>query len=195
MQPGFGCDAGLVERIRADLQARVDVRGNMGQIKQLEKMMVKFGDFAAELPLILDKVGADTSYPPSQQTMNAVYGAQGPEMSPPSEMPHEMPSQNFPTRTFNVRNEFQNLCGLIGTCGIAGCLKHEMVLEPEQVVTTFQTNCATSIDRKPYAQLRAVDEEIFCCCCHMVNMLSPGWFLGGRFRQYVIIHPQKTGRF
>lgn len=176
LQPGFGCDAGLVERIRADLQARVDVRGNTGQIKQLEKMMVKFGDFAAELPLVLDKVGADASYPPSQQTMNAVYGAQGPEISPPSEMPHEMPSQNFPTRTFNVRNEFQNLGGLIGTCGIAGCLKHEMVLEPEQVVTTFQTNCGTSIDRKPYAQLRAVDEEIFCCCCHMVNLLSPGWF-------------------
>lgn len=175
IQPGCGCDGGMVEQIRADLQARVDVRGNVGQIKQLERMMSKFGDFAAELPLILDKVGADTSYPPTQETMQAVYGPQGPEINPPSSIPHEIASQAFPTRTFQVRNECQNLCSFIGTCGIAGCMKHEMVLEPEQVVTTFRTNCGTSIDRKPYAQLKAVDEEIICCCCHMVNLHCPGW--------------------
>ena len=37
------------------------------------------------------------------------------------------------------------------------------------MVTTSRNNCCSSIDRKPYAQLRAVDEEIVCCCCHMVN--------------------------
>eukprot|EP00913_Durusdinium_trenchii_P004639 g4306.t1 len=89
IQPGFGCDRALVDTIREDMQARVDVRGNVGQIKQLEKMMAKFGDFATEIPLMLDKVGADTSYPPSQQTMSAVYGEQGPEIQPPSSLPHE----------------------------------------------------------------------------------------------------------
>ena len=109
IQPGCGCDRPLVETIREDMQARVDVRGNVGQIKQLEKMMAKFGDFAAEIPLMLDKVGADTSYPPSQQTMMAVYGERGPDIRPPTTMPHESPSQSFPTRNFNVRNEFPGL--------------------------------------------------------------------------------------
>ncbi|CAK9066211.1 unnamed protein product [Durusdinium trenchii] len=175
IQPGFGCDRALVDTIREDMQARVDVRGNVGQIKQLEKMMAKFGDFATEIPLMLDKVGADTSYPPSQQTMSAVYGEQGPEIQPPSSLPHEVPSQTFQSRHFNVRNEFLNCCCLAVTCGLAGCTTREINLESEQMVTTSRNNCCSSIDRKPYAQLRAVDEEIVCCCCHMVNGMVPGW--------------------
>ena len=92
------------------MQERVDARGNVGQIKQLEKMMVKFGDFAAELPLMMDKVGADTLYPPSQETMSAVYGVQGPDLRPPEVVPHEIASQQFETREFNIRNEFANCC-------------------------------------------------------------------------------------
>ena len=45
----------------------------------------------------------------------------------------------------------------------------------EQAVETFSNNCMRSTDRKPYAQLRAVDEEICCCCFHGVNGWVPGW--------------------
>ena len=174
IQPGFGCDAGLVDRIRADMQQRVDARGNMGQIKQLEKMMVKFGDFAAELPLMMDKVGADTLYPPSQETMSAVYGQQGPDIRPPEALPHAVASQQFETREFNIRNELTNCCCFALSCGLAGCTSHKITLESEQVVTQYHNNCMTSTDKEPYAQLRAVDEEVVCCC-HMVNWMIPGW--------------------
>ena len=43
------------------------------------------------------------------------------------------------------------------------------------MVTRQHNNCCSSIDRKPYAQLRAVDEEIVCCCIHGVNTMVPGW--------------------
>ncbi|CAJ1439276.1 unnamed protein product [Effrenium voratum] len=174
LQPGCGCSGALVDMIRGDLQARVDVRGNLGQIRQLEKMMGKFDDFAAEVPLMLDKLGADAAFPPSQQTMQRVYGSQSlPQAA--FATPHEVPSQNFASLDFNVRNEFLNCCCLAVTCGLAGCTSHTATLEAEQMTTRVSNNCTTSIDRQPYAQLRAVDEELCCFCCHSVNGMIPGW--------------------
>ena len=173
IQPGFGCSRSLVEAIRADLQARVDVRGNLGQIKQLENMTHRFDDFAAELALMLDKLEADASYPPTQQTMQQLYGEQASFAVP--ESTHVLPSQVFDTATYNVRNEFLNCCCLLLSCGIAGCTSHSLTLESEQAVEKVANNCMSSVDRKPYAQLRAVDEEICCCCFHGVNGWLPGW--------------------
>ena len=42
------------------------------------------------------------------------------------------------------------------------------------MVRRFHNNCLTSTDKEPYAQLRAVDEEVVCCC-HMVNSMIPGY--------------------
>ena len=173
ISPGCGCNGPLVEQIRADLQARVEVRGNLGQIKQLEKMMLKFHDVAAQLPLILDKVGADTSYPPKQETMTSIYGSSGPDLSQRSAAPHATASEQFETKEYDVQNQTQNICDLICTLGIAGCSTHTLTLEPEQAVTRRSNRCFNSVDRKPYAQLGSVDEKV-CCCIHSVNGLAPG---------------------
>ncbi|CAE7028004.1 unnamed protein product [Symbiodinium sp. KB8] len=173
IQPGCGCNAALIEQIRADLQARVEVRGNQGQIKQLEKMMMKFHDMAAELPLILDKIGADTSYPPKQETMSSIYGSTPPDLSNLAVAPHAAPSTDMPVKEYNVRNETLNCCSLVSTCGLAGCMTHTLTLEPEQAVIRFSNTCTSSTERKPYAQLGSVDEYI-CCCIHSINGMIPG---------------------
>jgi len=173
IQPGCGCNAALIEQIRADLQARVEVRGNQGQIKQLEKMMSKFHDLAAELPLILDKIGADTSYPPKQETMSSVYGSTPPDLSNLAVAPHAAPSTNMPVKEYNVRNETVNCLSFVNSCGLAGCITHTLTLEPEQAVIRFSNTCSSSVERKPYAQLGSVDEYI-CCCLHSVNGMAPG---------------------
>lgn len=173
INPACGCAKAQVEAIRAELQQRVDVRGNMGQIKQLEKMMGKFHNLAVELPLILDKVGADTTYPPTQHTMDSVYGASPPQL-PNLESMHQFPSVEFETREVNVKNQCHGACTLLSTCGCSGCTKHTITLEEDQIVTRFSNNCDKSVDRKPYAQLDAVDDERSCCCCYNVNGLSPG---------------------
>ncbi|CAE7204042.1 unnamed protein product [Symbiodinium natans] len=174
ISPGCGCNGALVEQIRADLQARVEVRGNLGQIKQLEKMMAKFHDVAAELALILDKIGADTSFPPTQETMRNIYGSSGPDLSHASVVPHTKPSEDFQTKEYNVRNETANICCLLCTCGIAGCETYTLTLEPEQAVFRYSNRCDASVERKPYAQLGSVDENVCCCCIHTVNGLAPG---------------------
>ena len=73
--------------------------------------MDHFTGFSATNDTCVPQVGADTSYPPSQQTMSAVYGEQGPEIQPPSSLPHEVPSQTFQSRHFNVRNELPGADG------------------------------------------------------------------------------------
>ena len=173
INPGCGCNGMLVEQIRSDLQARVEVRGNLGQIRQLEKMMSKFHDISAELPLILDKIGADTSYPPRQETMTSLYGSAAPDLSA-SVAPHATPSAQFETREFNVRNETSNCLDFVCTCSTAGCSTHTLTLEPEQAVSRRSNRCYASVDRKPYGQLGSVDEAI-CCCVHNVNGVAPGW--------------------
>lgn len=196
VSPGCGCSKDLVEAIRTDLQQRIDIRGNLGQMKQLEKMMSKYGDLAAELPLILDELGADTAYPPSQETMMQVYGAGGSAVPPATTIPHAAPSQAFETKRYNVRNEFQNCASLYSSCCLAGCTRKELVLEPEQVVMKTSNNCMTSIERKPYAQLGSVDEASCCFCCISVNGLYPGFGCSrGKVREIAReLQARKVGR-
>ena len=136
--------------------------------------MAKFHDVAAELALILDKIGADTSFPPTQETMRNIYGSSGPDLSHASVVPHTKPSEDFQTKEYNVRNETANICCLLCTCGIAGCETYTLTLEPEQAVFRYSNRCDASVERKPYAQLGSVDENVCCCCIHTVNGLAPG---------------------
>ena len=135
--------------------------------------MMKFHDMAAELPLILDKIGADTSYPPKQETMSSIYGSTPPDLSNLAVAPHAAPSTDMPVKEYNVRNETLNCCSLVSTCGLAGCMTHTLTLEPEQAVIRFSNTCTSSTERKPYAQLGSVDEYI-CCCIHSINGMIPG---------------------
>lgn len=170
IMPGSGCSSALVESIRQELQARVDARGNLGQIKQLEKMMSKFQDLAAEMALILDKLELESAYPPSQQTMLRLYGDTLPLTAA---VPHQLSSQQFETKAYSVANQCLSaqLCCL--TCGLCGWMESKLTLEQEQTVLETSNNCAHSVEKTPYAQLGSVDEEQMCCC-RFVNGMSPG---------------------
>jgi len=176
IQPGNGCNAMLVEEIRSELQARVTARGNVGQIFQLEKMTDNVQDLAAEMPLLMDKLGAETVYPPSQQTMSKIYGAAAPKQPPmPPERPHQVASQAFPVKTYdNVNNQCDAACLMCICCCIPGCTKKKLTLAEEEVVVEVKNNITESVTRMPYAQLGSVDEGR-CCCCTGVNGISPGW--------------------
>jgi len=167
--PGTGCNAGLVEGIRADLQARVGARGQVGQVQQLEKMQRNMSDLVAEMPLILDKLGLESAYPPSQQTMSNLYGAGAPQQPPVAPL-HEVTSQTFPEKTYDVQNTCSNWCGLLFTCGFS---KATMTLTEEEVVTVTSNNCMNQENRTAYGQLGSVDYCI-CCCFHSVNGFMPG---------------------
>lgn len=172
IQPGTGCSMDIVEAIRTELQRRVDARGNRRQINQLEEMMQRFDDLAAQLPLLMQKLKADVSYPPSQETMMSVYGPDGPEYLPRQSDQHQEASRQFETKTYDVLNQVQNVCNFICTCGPT---KHTVTLTQEEVVTERSNNCCSSTERKPYAQIQEVDAGVCCFCCHGVNGMSPGW--------------------
>lgn len=172
VMPGTGCNAGLVEEIRAELQARVGARGQVGQMAQLEKMMQTVNDLSAELPLLLDKQGLEVAYPPSQQTMSDLYGPGAPQQ-PPIPPPHDTTSISFPEKTYDVQNTCGAVCGCLCTCGIAGCTKTTMILKEEEIQTELSNNCTQSVNRTPYAQLGGVSQST-CCGLHSVNGMMPG---------------------
>jgi len=84
------------------------------------------------------------------------------------------------TKAYNIQNYCEVLCSILPICWCNFPLKHELVLEPEEVVTTRKTCCAENVQRKPYGELGSVDITQSCGCCWSVNggpggQISPGW--------------------
>jgi len=80
-QPKCGCDTTTAEELRQTLQHRKVKRGNIAQIRQQENMMVEMIKLSVKLDLIASERGI--AYPPSQATMNRVFG-EGAELRPSS---------------------------------------------------------------------------------------------------------------
>jgi len=73
ISPGWGCSRAVVEDIAAELQRRKVKRGNIAQIKMQENLMIEIIKMGVKLDLIALKKGIQ--YPPSQATMDRVFGA------------------------------------------------------------------------------------------------------------------------
>lgn len=59
IMPGCGCSKSLVEEIRDELQKRVEARGAQQRVNGLQEMTWRFEDLTTQLPLLLEKLGAE----------------------------------------------------------------------------------------------------------------------------------------
>jgi len=149
-----GCDEETITQIVEELKRRIEVRGNIGQMKKLESIMSKVDDLRLLMQAVQHELGVDMHYPPSHLGL-------------PPIRPHSKPSENFPTREFEVTN----YCASFFCCGTQ---KDVMTLENDKVITK-STNCiGENVTSMPYAQLSSVDEARSCYCCRSVNGIIPG---------------------
>lgn len=148
--PGCGCDGELVEKIVADLKARMKGRGDTGNIHRAEEAL-------DVLKLLMAKVDAlsRTMAVPSVQIMDSQ--AQKPQ---------------FEHKEYNLTN-------CCDTCCSCGMTKITLNLEPEEAVLHGENCCGTTTSRRPYGELGSVSATKQCCGCHSVSSglggFSPGW--------------------
>ncbi|CAJ1461703.1 unnamed protein product [Effrenium voratum] len=162
---GAGCDdATITAMVVNELKRRIEVRGNIGQMKKLESIMKKVDDLRVLMVVLQDALGMETQYPPGATALAELYG-KTPEL--PAIRPHAKPSEEFPVREFEVTNSCESL--------FCCCTqKDNMTLEPDKMVLK-KTNCmGESVNSMPYAQLQSVDEGRCCYCCRGVNGIIPG---------------------
>lgn len=148
--PGCGCDGELVEKIVAELKARMKGRGDTGNIHRAEEAI-------DVLKLLMAKVDAlsRTMAVPSVQIMDS-----------------QKQKPQFEHKEYNVTN-----CCV--TCIMCGMAKITLKLEPEEAVLHSETCCATTNSRRPYGELGSVDATKQFGGCHFVSsglgVFSPGW--------------------
>lgn len=70
--PGFGCANELLRTVASELQERKVKRGNIAQIQQQENLMMELIKLSVKTDLLAKKEGVQ--YPPSQATMDSVFG-------------------------------------------------------------------------------------------------------------------------
>ena len=97
---------------------------------------------------------------------------------------HPTPTQRFEKKEYDVTNKCEALMCCVLSLGSAGCTKVTLVLEEEEAFLTKKNNCQNEVQRRPYAQLGAVDKSNNCVCCWAVKSdltskdspgLCPGW--------------------
>jgi hypothetical protein len=147
------------------------LRGQQGQMKKLEKIMEKVFDLGVMTPVTLDHMGEH--FPPSQQTMDEMYGNHASAMLPTSAHPKREPV-HFEHKEYDVTNTCAQVCGCLCTCGIAGCMKQTVHLDPNELRQHIKDNCTNDDLTEPYGQMNSVDDNVHCCCCYEVNGFSPG---------------------
>lgn len=173
--PQCGCAHGLVADLTQELQDRMIMRGNMGQIRKQEKMMKQVTELAIEMPMLMDKIGAQ--YPPGQHTMSQLYGSKQPNIQ--DLMKVDIPTlqagaQAVPDRTFDVTDYWESCCTCLCTCGIAGWTKTSVELKDDEMIYLQKNNIDDMRMRMPYAQMDSVDFTRACCCFYVVNEMNPG---------------------
>ena len=151
---GMGCDEETITQIVDELKRRIEIRGNIGQMKKLESIMCKVDDLRLLMQVFQHELGLDMQYPPKGVGL-------------PPIRPHLAPSEDFPTREFEVTNYCMSVC-----C----CLTQQdtMTLENDKVITKSSNCISENMNSMPYAQISSVDEDRCCYCCKGVNGIIPG---------------------
>ena len=114
-------------------------------------------------------------YPPSPQTMQAIYGPTPPQLPPAGtgrgETLHLSASEQMPQRSFDITNT----CEQIFCC----CQSTNLELNDEEAIFRKKSCCLKAVRREPYAQLGSVEPaRLFCGTCVNVatdqNTVCPG---------------------
>jgi hypothetical protein len=147
-------------------------RGNVGQIRKQEKMMLQMTELWKEFPMLTESLGQ--TFPPKQETMDANCGADNQPAPKVNELIPEEKVVFEKKEPIDITNLWESYCGLVCTCCIQGCTTQTVELENEHMVIKTKNNCDDSDVQLPYAQLGSVDEAKACFCCYSVNDISPG---------------------
>lgn len=183
---GTGCDDATITQIVDELKRRIEIRGNIGQMKKLEAIMEKVDDLRLLMTVLQHELGVDTTYPPSQSVMSQLYG-QTPLLPPIR--PHAKPSEQFPMKEYDVTN----LCASACCCFTQ---KDTITLEPDKQIYKSVNCIGDSVNSMPYAQISSVDEERDCWCLRSVNGMMPGCGCSGNLVTEVAteLQQRKVGR-
>lgn len=183
---GTGCDDATITQIVDELKRRIDIRGNIGQMKKLEQIMAKVDDLRVLMTVLQEEMGIDTSYPPSQTVMTSLYGQ---HHQLPGIRPHAVTSQHFETKEYDVTN----LCASACCCFTQ---KDTIVLEADKQISKSVNCIGDSVNSMPYAQISSVDESRCCFCLRSVNGMMPGCGCSGPLVTEVAqeFQQRKTGR-
>jgi len=183
---GTGCDDATITQIVDELKRRIEIRGNIGQMKKLEAIMGKVDDLRVLMTVLQKELGIETSYPPSQTVMTSLYG-QSHQL--PAIRPHAKTSEQFPTKEYEVTNLCASLC-----CCFT--LKDTITLEPDKQISKSVNCLGESVNSMPYAQISSVDESRDCYCCRSVNGMTPGCGCSGELVTEVAkeLQQRKVGR-
>jgi hypothetical protein len=161
--PGCGCSKTLVEELHDELQARKVKRGNIAQVKQLEKMQWQSFMMDTSALEMVEKQGM--VFPPDQNTMEATWppGKEKPiENVLRKTIPHFDAATKFEKKMFDISNYCEMCSSCLCCCGPT---KTTMWLEEEEMFITKENLCFRTNSRTPYAQLGSVETEQVCGCC------------------------------
>ena len=124
----------------------------------------------------------DISYPPSQQTLQAIYGANPPHLPPVSaergQALHLSASEQMERRVFDITNVFEKICCCLQTTSLE--------LNDEEAIFRKNSCCLKAVRREPYAQLGSVEpaRAFFGLCVNVQtdqNFVCPGCGCDHRF--------------
>jgi hypothetical protein len=174
ISPGCGCEKGKVLTIAQEIRKRMSARGAVGQMRRQENIYKQISELEKEMPKLVEKMEAE---PPTQVTMDAVYGAGKMDLAKLKEASvsmHMDALKPFDSKSYDVTNKIEACCLCFGTCGCAGCTKTVVDLQQESMSFKEANNFDNEEIFLPYAEMESVDVQKECCCCFSVNDISPG---------------------
>lgn len=170
-EPGFGCSGDLVKELALDLQERKVKRGNIHHLKQLRKMQATSAGAEVMADLLIKK--ENIQFPPSPETIQAVWGGSVPRGLTVNTQGHIEPDKEFQTKTYDVTNKFL-ACSSFVRC--MGCHSTTLELDGDELTIVQKNWCNEIISTTPYGNLGSVETEQQCCCCVMIpEIAAPGF--------------------
>ena len=171
--PGCGCNRRLVNEVVEELQERKLARGNVGQIREQERLLHKLRRINFKMESLETNMGI--AYPPDVQTMERIFNGMAtgvPVIPPRAKGALDGKEQRVDVKTFDTTNSCAN-------CMTCCCLETKVELLEDEYHEHEKDCCDDSIMKIPYAQMGSVDYEK-CCCCYSVNGMTPGCFCNRR---------------
>jgi hypothetical protein len=166
--PGCGCSKSLVETLHNELQARNVKRGNIAQVKQLERM--QWQAFMLDTGALTMVEAEGMKFPPDQQIMSNMKFSQPHILD--KQIAHMDPAVKFQVKDYDITNFFE---ALSSCCCCCGPTYTSMQLQEEEMFIAKENWCLSAKSRTPYAQLGSVDtENAFGCCMNIPEVANPG---------------------
>lgn len=171
MNPQLGCANSVVSDIVQEMKMRMQERGEVGQIRKQEKILLQIAVLSEQMRTLCENQGVN--YPPAPDELSRLYKQEQPPIGVIGGNLVE-PSPVQP-KEYDITDKWEALCGCLCTCCILGWTTKKAEMRADDVIITTKNNLDESQITLPYAEMGSVDATKFCCCCYSVNFASPGW--------------------